>query len=191
MRFAIMDLECTSLKSDQGFLLCGGIKELGKKGRIVGLAETGFDKDRLTVDHKLALALRDAIEEFDGIITWNGIMFDIPFLNDRLMLCGEDPCEKRFHIDIMYQARQGKSRLTSSRLDWVDKALKVKEGENLPAKTALDLNTWKRAEAEALAHFGNGRSNYKYIADHCLADLKVTEVVYERLKNRVQTISKR
>jgi uncharacterized protein YprB with RNaseH-like and TPR domain len=185
MRFAIVDLECTSLKSDQGFLLCGGIKELGKRGTVTGLHDAGFSQGRLHIDHKLALALRDKIETFDGVITWNGKMFDWPFLNDRLMLNGEDPVEKRFHIDIMYQARQGRARLTSSRLDWVSKIMRVKS-----RKTDLDLNTWKCAEAEALAHFANGRENYDYIVKHCEADLAVTEQVYENLKNRVQNIVK-
>jgi len=189
MQFAIVDWECTSLKSDQGFLLCGGFKPLGKPGYVIGLHDAGFMQDPLIVDKKLSILLRDEVEKYDGIITWNGIMFDIPFLNDRLMLCGEDPVEKRFHIDIMYQARQGKSRLTSSRLDWVSKQLDP--DKFLDRKTSLEMTMWKRASAEALAHFGNGRDNYDYIIDHCVADLNVTEQVYERLKNRVQTISKR
>lgn len=186
MNFAIVDLECTSLKSDQGFLLCGGIKPLGGKPRVIGLHDAGFENGRLRIDRKLALLLRKEIESFDGIITWNGIMFDIPFLNDRLTLSGEDPCEKRFHLDIMYQARQGKSRLTSSRLDWVSKALGISD-----RKTDLDMSVWKEAEAEALAHFANGRKNYAYILEHNEKDLLVTESVYERLKNRIQNISKR
>lgn len=186
MRFAVVDLECTALKSDQGFLLCGGIKPLGGKVKVIGLHNAGFENGRLNIDKKLALALREEIETYDGIIGWNSIMFDVPFLNDRLTLAGSDPVEKRFHIDIMYMARMGKSALTSSRLDWVSKALGVRD-----RKTALDLNTWKEAEAEALAHFANGRKNYQYIVDHCEKDLLVTEQVYERLKNRVQTISKR
>lgn len=186
MRFAVVDLECTALKSDQGFLLCAGILPLGGKPKVIGLRKVGPEEGRHKIDHYLAVAIREEIETYDGIITWNGIMFDVPFLNDRLMLCGEDPLEKRFHIDIMYQARQGKSRLTSSRLDWVSKVLKVQS-----KKTDLDLNIWKEAEAEALGHFKVGHKNYDYIEEHCLKDLVVTEQVYERLKNRVQTISKR
>src|SRR3972149_1497679 len=127
MRFAIVDLECTALKSDQGFLLCGGIKELGGKAKVVGLHTAGFENGRLHIDKKLALAPREATEAL-GVAS---------------------------------------------------------------RKTALDLNTWKEAEAEALAHFANGRKNYDYIVEHCEKDLLVTEQVYERLKNRVQQISKR
>jgi len=186
MNFAIVDLECTSLKSDQGFLLCGGVKPIGKKPYCVTLADAGFVNGRRTIDGKLAIAIRDEVESFDGIITWNGIMFDVPFLNDRLLFHGAKPMRKMFHIDIMYQARQGKSRMTSSRLDWVARKLHVTD-----KKTDLDIDLWKEAEAEALAHFSNGRSNFDYIIEHCRKDLLVTEQVYEHLKPRVAMIQKR
>ena len=186
MRFAIFDAECTSLKSDQGFLLCVGVLPLDGKPEIIGLHNAGFENGRLHIDKKLALAVREKLEGFDGLVGWNSALFDIPFINDRLTLSGLDPLEKRFHVDIMYAARMGKSALTSSRLDWVSKVLGVAH-----RKTDLDLNTWKEAEAEALAHFANGRKNYNYIVEHCEKDLLVTREVYERLKNRVQTICKR
>lgn len=182
----MIDFECTSLKSDQGFLLCGGILPLGGRPKVLGLHTAGVSGSRRTIDRNLAVALRDEIETYDGVIGWNSIMFDVPFLNDRLTLAGEDPLEKRFHIDIMYMARMGKSVLTSSRLDWVSKALGVAE-----RKTDLDLATWKDAEAEALGRFKAGRKAYQYIVSHCEKDLLVTEQVYERLKNRVQQIVKR
>lgn len=186
LKFAIVDFESTELKGDKAFLLCGGIKPLGGKGQVIGIHQAGFGADRLTIDRKLVVALRDEIEQYDGIITWNGIMFDVPLLNDRLIIAGETILSPKFHIDIMYQARQGKSTFTSSRLDWVAKALKCPF-----KKTDLDLNLWKEAEAEALAHFGNGRVNYDYIVRHCAMDLRVTEWVYGKLKPRVRTISRR
>lgn len=188
MNFAIVDLECTSLKSDQGFLLCAGVKPLGKAGYVIGLGETGFEKGRLRIDKKLAIAVREDMERYDGWITWNGLLFDLPFLDDRLALCGEELLERRFArgLDMMWMARTGKARFSSSRLDWVAKAFGCPY-----KKTELDMNTWKEAEAEALAHFKNGRENFDYIVDHCKADLEVTEWIFQKLKNRVITISKR
>ena len=77
MNLAIVDFECTSLKSDQGFLLCGGIKPLGKPGKVYGLKQVKPGATRARLDHKLALLLRDEMEQFDGWITWNGLMFDL------------------------------------------------------------------------------------------------------------------
>ena len=105
-----------------------------------------------------------------------------------MMLCDERALGKRLArgLDMMWHARVGKARLTSSRLDWVAKVMGCPY-----KKTALDINVWKEAEAEALAHFTNRQSNYDYIIKHCLFDLKVTEWVYNKLKHRVQNISKR
>lgn len=186
MRFAVVDIETTDLKGDKGFMLCCGIKPLGGKKRVIGLHEHIRPTRRLNIDAGLVMAVRDALESFDGYITWNGIMFDIPFINDRLMLNGSRPLERRFHIDAMYYARQGKSTFTSSRLDWVSKSLDVKS-----RKTGLDMNTWKMAEAEAIVGFKAGHKNYDQIITHNLADLDVTEQVYEKLKPRISAIQKR
>ena len=187
MRFAVVDIETTDLKGDKGFMLCCGIRPLGGKSTVIGLHEYCSKRpDRLKIDKDLVVAVRDALEAYDGFITWNGIMFDIPFINDRLMLNGHDPLEKRFHIDAMYYARQGISTFTSSRLDWVSKGLGVES-----RKTPLEMNTWKMAEAEAIRGFTKGRDNYSQIITHNLADLEVTEQVYEKLKPRIGQISKR
>lgn len=186
MNFAVVDIETTDLRGDKGFLLCAGIKPLKGKPYVIGLHEHSRPVRRLEIDGGLVLAVREALEGYDGFITWNGIMFDMPFINDRLLLNGHDPLEKRFHVDAMYYARQGKSTFCSSRLDWVAKALGVKAH-----KTALEMNTWKMAEAEAITGFRGGRENYNQIIAHNLADLEVTEQVYERLKPRIAQISKR
>lgn len=188
MNLAVVDIEATALKGDQGFLLCAGIKPLGKPGRVLMLRDSGFGVGRLRIDSRLAILLRDEMEKFDGWITWNGLLYDLPFIDDRLMLSGADPLERRFArgLDMMWHAKMGKSTFQSARLDWVAKAFQCPF-----EKTALDLNTWKEAEAEAISRFKFGDKAYKYIVDHCLADLRVTEWVYERLKPRIQNISKR
>jgi len=205
LRFAIFDEESTKLKSDQGFLLCGGFKDLatGEK-TILKLSDYLIGTDRLDIDHHLVVAIRDELEKYDGVITWNGLMFDLPLLDDRLMLCNEKPRRPLFArgLDMMWHARMGKSVLASSRLDWVAKAL------GCPfVKTPLNMNTWTLAEAEAIAclepkfqlgsfKFGRaswplGRSNFDEIMVHNDHDLDVTAWVYDRMKDRVQSISKR
>lgn len=195
MNFAVVDFETTSLKSDQGFLLCGAFYPLGGTPYVIGLREYALNEgaikpeDKFKVDRRLALRLRDEIERYDGWITWNGIMYDIPYLDDRCLLSGRDgedrdPHEKRWHIDIMYQARQGKSCMTSSRLKWVEDQLGLEH-----RKTDLELSIWKMAEAEAL--LGTYGDNYLYVVEHALMDVEVEREAYELLKNRVQSMCKR
>src|SRR3989304_436934 len=96
MKFAIVDLESTSLKADQGFILCGGVRPLGGPSTVIGIHQTGFGAGRFNIDRKLVVALRDEIDQYDGIVTWNGIMFDVPLLNDRLTIAGESLLGGRF-----------------------------------------------------------------------------------------------
>lgn len=192
MRLAIVDIETTSLKADQGFILAAGIKPLGEEAEVLTLKTTGFGPTRYNIDKRLVAALRSKMHEFDGWITWNGLMFDLPYIDDRLTICQEAPMERRFArgLDVMWMARQGKATFQSSRLDWVAKVLRCPY-----SKTLLDINTWKEAESEAiveaLSKFKLGSHSYDYITDHCGADLDVTEWVFGRLKGRIQQIGKR
>lgn len=188
MKLAIVDIETTDLKADKGFILCGGVKPLEGPGKIIGLHTEGVGGNRYTIDRKVVLSLRREMERYDGWITWNGLLFDLPFIDDRLMIIGERPLEKRFArgLDMMYHAKMGKSTFTSARLDWVARALKCPI-----RKTDLDLVVWKEAEAEAIRRFNQGRVAYNYIVDHCGVDLSLTEWVYYRLMPRIQNISKR
>lgn len=188
MNLAVVDLECTSLKSDQGFLLCGGIKPLGREAEVYGLRDIGLGDARYTLDSRLVRCIIQRMNEFDGWITWNGLMFDLPWLDDRAVICGLDPPAKRFArgLDMMWHFRQGKSTFTSSRLDWVAKSLKCPV-----EKTSLNMNVWKDAEAESIRRFRDGHIAYDYIIDHCAADLGVTEFVYEKGKGRIQSVGRR
>lgn len=186
MKLAVVDLETTSLRADAGFLLCGGVLPLGGKPTVVGLRDSGVGASRQVVDKRLVVCLRDLLEQFDGWVTWNGLLFDLPYLNDRLLLVGERPLEKRLArgLDMMYHARAGKSTFTSSRLDWVARALRCPY-----RKTDLDIAVWKEAEAEALRGFQH-HAAYDKIVVHNAWDLRVTEYVFHKLKTRIQTISK-
>jgi uncharacterized protein YprB with RNaseH-like and TPR domain len=188
MELIVVDHECSTLKGDQGFLLCSGYKPLGKAPCVVTYHETGFGPGRLTIDKPLAAMVRDSMEAYDGWITWNGLLFDLPYLDDRLMLCGERPRQPRFArgLDMMWHSKMGKSTFQSARLDWVAKSM------GCPfKKTDLSMPRWKEAEAEVLVRFAHGHENYDYIVTHCRQDLKVTEWVYNKLKHRIQNISKR
>lgn len=186
MKLAIVDIETTSLKADTGFLLCAGVMPLDGEPNVLELRKLGLNSARYTVDKRLVVALRDEMEKYDGWITWNGLLFDLPYINDRLMICGQRPLEKRFArgLDMMWHAKIGKSTFQSARLDWVAKMLKCPF-----RKTDLDLVTWKDAEAEALRGF-RVREAYNEILEHNYWDLKITSFAFGKLKHRIQNISK-
>lgn len=186
MNFAVVDIETTDLKADKGFILCVGVKPLDRPPRIFQLKDLAVSSPRYTIDRRLVMQLRDEMEQYDGWVTWNGLLFDLPFINDRLMISGERPLEKRFArgLDMMWHVKIGKSTFQSARLDWAAKALKCPY-----RKTDLDMTVWKEAEAEALRGF-RVREHYNQIVEHNRADLDVTEFMFGKLKHRIQNISK-
>lgn len=110
MRVTFFDIEATDLGGHFGRLLCCSFVDLE-----TGKVET-FRRDRkrwkgksLTVDKKLAVAIRDKLEAADIVVSWNGILYDLPFVNSRLVAARERPIhigEKygSWHVDLMYYA---------------------------------------------------------------------------------------
>lgn len=183
MKVLTFDFEMTELQSDKSFILCGGFKAPGKKPEVITYYDVPPGKDDLLIDADLAVALRDKLEGVTLWQGWNSRLFDIPHLNDRLLLAGEREIVKKLHADFMWFAAKGQSCLTSRRLDWVARAL------NCPVeKTALDLRVWKLAGLEALSRFKKGHENYDQVVKHCKHDIIVTEWVADRLWPRVRNV---
>lgn len=173
MRIAAIDLETTDLKAMMGLLLCGSFQQIVPPEYEGIEAYTIFDADQpkgnANPDKALAIALRDEMEKYDMIVTWNGKMFDIPFLNARLLKHKERPVRVKFHFDAMYQAGYSANRIGSKKLVNVQKFLDCVE-----AKTDIDWDVWK------LAILGDDAALAQVI-EHCEQDVKVLAEVYWRL----------
>ncbi len=175
MIIGIFDFEMSNLNADFGMLLCGVIKNFRGKSQTFRLDQyPGYEKDRAN-DKALAKDLRDALEQFDIWVSYNGRRFDVPFLNSRLLYHGLRPVEKKKHIDILYQARY-KLKLHSSRLASVQEHLGLRH-----EKTEIKANHWMRAVA-------GYKPSMDYIVRHCVADVNVLEDTYEALKQFVTVI---
>lgn len=198
MRLAVVDIEATSLKADRGFVLCVGVKPLGEPEVMIGYAVEPLaseryigvapERSRYTIDRALVRRAVEEMARYDGWITWNGLLYDLPYLDDRAVIAElprRPPRAFARGLDFRWHAAAPKSTFQSSKLDWVAKTLRC------PArKTELDQVVWAQAEAEALRGFRDGSEAYQQIVEHCRADLVVTEWVYHRLRDRVKTISR-
>jgi uncharacterized protein YprB with RNaseH-like and TPR domain len=157
MRVCAFDIETTDLKALMGRILCASFYAIVDPKITERLTSTWKPKaytyrldkkpwklqDRIN-DSALCVALRDEIETYNCVVTWNGKMFDIPFLNARLMQAGERPCRPQFHLDLMYRARAGTAglRIGSSKLVNVQKFFGFDE-----EKTEISWEQWQRAAA--------------------------------------------
>jgi len=168
-RVILWDLECTNLKGNFGYLLCGAWKVLGeKKIHCVSITDSKtFDKDP-TNDKLLCKTLLKSLEEADIWVAHFGKWFDRPFLNTRLLGHNLSPLPPIPLVDTWKVAKDN-LRLNSNRLATIASWAGVEE------KTALNGKIWVKAMA-------GHRPSIRYVEKHCVQDIVVLEQVYEKIK---------
>lgn len=172
MRIATFDIETTDLKALFGRILCASICEVLPNKKGYGKVETlriDTSAQDLTDDEELCRQIRNELNYYHCIITWNGKLFDVPFLNARLAKAGHDLYKPQFHIDAMYYARGISLRIGSSKLVNVQKFFDVKS-----SKTDIDWDVW----AKAAAH---DKKALDIVCHHCELDVKVLAEVYWKI----------
>jgi len=169
------DLETTGLTAIMGRLLACAFAD--SFGQIKVLRIEDYPGRSLIDDSRLAVAIRDELEKVDTWVTWNGKLFDVPFLNARLLKAGERPLRSDIkHIDLMYYSRGQFVRIGSSKLENVSKFV------NSPhRKTPLDWETWQ------LAALGD-KTAMDAIAEHAVADVLVLRDVFAHLRPYVRIV---
>jgi len=178
MRVAAFDLETSDLRALFGRILCCGIKPIcPDEPAIVIRGDQRPYKERDPISDKaLCVGIRNALENYNMVVAWNGRMFDIPFLNARLLKHNERPFRPQFVFDPMYQARGTQLRIGSSKLVNVQKYFGFPN-----AKTEIDWETWQRAG------LGDKRA-MEVVAEHCRLDCDVLVDAYWKLLPLVGTL---
>ena len=178
-RIVAFDIETTNLNANFGRILLTSFANI-HTGEVVTMRgdDEKFRGEKLSDDSKLVAAIRDYMNDSFCWVSWNGKMFDVPFINTRLALADEETMDKRLHIDLMYYARKPFLKIHSSRLDAVAKTFELKE-----QKTELTPKDWTDAmvlDKEAL----------DYIQEHCEQDVKVLVEVFPKLQAFIANIHK-
>lgn len=140
-----------------------------------------FPGEETIDDSKLAVAIRDELESADLIVTWNGILHDIPLLNARLQVGGERPYKnktwpKGTHIDLMYFATGSALKIGSKALANVAKFFNLEH-----QKTPLDGKIWQRAAA-------GDRKAMSDIVEHCEADVLTMRDAFPYLAEHIKKL---
>lgn len=186
MRIAFTDGEMSNLQADFGQLLCACLVEYRAPTKSRPSPWTAMRtftlrdyRGKRYDDKSLAIQWRDAMKEYDIIVTWNGIRFDLPFLNTRLQQWGEKEFVPSIHKDLMYTARY-KLRLASSSLESVSNYLDIYDRYAV-AKTKMEPRQWVRA-------LGGDEKAYRYILHHCQQDVKVLAAIWQETKRLVTNL---
>lgn len=175
MNIYSVDLETSSLNADYGMVLCGCIKPLGKATEILRVDSYPIYKSKPYADIRLIKDIRDKIATADILVTYNGVRFDIPFLQARLLKQELQCLPKIKHIDLFYLAKF-KLKIHSNSLDSLAKHLGCSV-----AKTHISGEHWTRAMT-------GQKSSLDYIVRHCVKDVQVLEEVFERTKGLIEFI---
>lgn len=168
---------------DFGQLLCWGIADFqpltarevkaGRKPwRNVRVFRLSNYDERRWDDRDLAVRVRDTLAEYDLIVTWNGVRFDIPALNTRLHRWGEQEFIPKRHKDLMYTARY-KLRLANATQDNVATFYRIPQKFGV-SKTPMRPEQWTMA-------LGGHRPSFEYIVRHCANDVKVLAALWHEM----------
>lgn len=192
MRILFYDTESTDLSASWGRILCASFADLsgeiytfrGDK-RPHDLPASGHAKhfagEEIVDDGPLVEAIRDELEAADIIVSWNGILHDVPLLNARLQISGREPYKgkqwpKGSHLDIMYYATGSAMKVGGKALATVSKFFGTAHN-----KTPLDGKTWQRAAV-------GDRQAMNDVVEHCEADVLTMRDVFPYLAPHIKKL---
>jgi predicted RNA-binding Zn-ribbon protein involved in translation (DUF1610 family) len=156
------------------FMLAWGAKWAGQKRVLTGLLTS--DEARQQDDRRIVIELADLVRQADILVAHNGDQFDIPMLNNRLLIMGLEPIGPVRSIDTLKLAKRN-FRLPYNKLDFLAEALGL--GQKL--KTGFDL--WRRC------YLGEGAALAK-MRRYNMHDVRLLEQVFEKLRPHVQGLAR-
>ena len=171
-RVALLDIETTGLAADFSVTLCAVIKEFG--GNYVKTFSVELDAmDILESERIMIDAIGKELKKFDGIITYFGSRFDIPFLRTRAFFHGIAPIPKCKHLDMYFTIRSNTNPSTR-RMDRINQILQNSYPDDSPTKTNLGISQWIK-----VLH-SRDETSLEYIVDHCQKDVLILENIVNK-----------
>jgi uncharacterized protein YprB with RNaseH-like and TPR domain len=173
----IFDFETSNLDADYGRLLVVCHKEFGEgtEMKVIRADDYKEFKEDIGDDRAMAVDVRDQLEDYVMLVGQFSVFFDMAYLQARLLSHGErvlSPLPRSRHIDTWFLAKRY-LKLSNNKLGTLGRLVGA-EAE----KTAVDGRMWARA----LRADAKGREGLDYIVDHCVADVLITEKVFDALR---------
>ena len=165
---AFLDIEASNLKADFGTVVVVSIKPYKEKP-VTFTARPGRDKQ----------LLRDVATElakYQVWVTFYGKMFDVPFINSRMLVNGLPPLDKKHHVDMYWviKCQTALSRRNQAHLlEWLGTPEK---------KMSVSSNTW--------AELADKPANLAVLAERCESDVTGLEAMYDKCKHLIREITR-
>lgn len=168
-RILFWDIETTNLNADFGTILAIGYKWAHEKRvRIIKINDYETFEDDRTDDSGVVADFLKVWESADIHVTYNGTLFDVPYVTAKMMEYRLGITPNVPHVDLYFIAK--KLRISRKSMQNVGYFLGISN-----EKTPVEGKIWKRAMT-------GHEPSIKYIVDHCKADILVTEELYNLLK---------
>lgn len=170
-RIGFFDIEATNLKATFGLCLCVGFMEMNdKKVQCPSLLDFPAKHKDYTQDRELLKYVQSELSKFDMLVSYNGVMYDIPFLQTRLLKHGLPVIPPITHVDLYFLAKH-KLSMHSKRLDAVAEFFNLSE-----RKTKINFDAWMNA---TLGH----KPAMNEVVHHCKQDVLVLREAYLKLRS--------
>lgn len=155
--FLFWDLETSGLGADYGDISVFSGKYFGKK-------PFSYTSENYTSEQAFLDNVVTELETAKMWSTFNGKMFDVPFVNTRRLVNGAPPLSKKLHLDL-YLTIKGKIRVGGKSLGNLGRFLRLGEKK----MDNLHQDTWRLKDFDALRKRGE-------------SDVKITEEMYRHIK---------
>lgn len=170
-RMVFFDIESTNLKASFGLTLCVGYMEMNdEEPKVPSLLDFERAKRDHRFDRDLLAHVSQELAKADCWVTYNGINFDLPFLQTRLLKHGLQPLPPVPHVDLYYLVKH-KLRLHRSSLATVTEFYDLDH-----RKTNINFDDWFDATMGC-------KSAMKQVVEHCKLDVLVLREAYLKLRS--------
>lgn len=127
----------------------------------------------LEAEKEMLEKLSDYIESLDGLITYYGTNFDVPFVRTRMLAHGLKPFPKKKHLDVYYTVRRTMN-MSRNRLQNAIELLSSSD-DTIPPKGRVEPRLWVRAL------YARDQKALAAIVKHCVEDVHALEAALDRL----------
>jgi uncharacterized protein YprB with RNaseH-like and TPR domain len=164
---ALLDIETTSLYADMGMLVCAVLRRDG--------ADVKFFVESPRAERKVLTRLLGELRKCEGVVTFNGRSFDLPFILSRALVVGiEDPAlDLPVHVDL-YEECKRLLRFDRHGLDHIARLLGIEVNAKLSGQEVPHLYMTYLATKD--------RKVRDRIIGHCVCDIDTMEKVEKRLR---------
>jgi len=174
-RIGVLDIESSGLRADFAVTFCVVIKIFGRDETKVFKIDIR-QRNMMEAEKKMLKELVHFMRSLDGVITYYGTGFDIPFLRTRMMAHGmTNYIRKLRHLDLYYTVKS-KLLLSRNRLMNVIEMLQTSDG-TVPDKGRVEPAKWMRCI------FAGDEDALNEIVKHCVEDVLALESALLKLQD--------